>query len=49
MIELSDKNLNQQLWLHLDRGIGHIFADKRFKDDQSKHGKTPPHFENDCR
>ena len=43
-IELSDKNLNQQLWLHLDRGIGHIFANKQFKDDQSKHGKTPISF-----
>ena len=45
-IEISDKNLNQQLWLHLNRGVGHIFANKQLKDDFSKYGKTPASFLN---
>lgn len=45
-IEISDKNLNQQLWLHLDRGVGHIFANKQFKEDFSQYGKTPIPFLN---
>jgi DNA sulfur modification protein DndE len=43
-IEISSKNLNQQLWLHLNRGVGHIFANKQFKEDFSKYGKTPISF-----
>lgn len=40
-IEINEKNLSEQLWLHLHRGLGHMVANKDFKSDASVFGKTP--------